>query len=465
MSIFSFSYDLDKFDDVVDTLGRNSLARTIARELHDCNSCPDGRVLGLYGSWGAGKSHVLAQVIKHCIDQNAIDDVYIVPCIFKAWRYETEGDLAPGLIRSLIQLPQHPEIKSKLSLFDDDKLLEETKKIAKELLSIVLDLSLATVPAGQVVSGALQRLGKRISESSVDALQKQPDDDDAKIDEVQKKMKKLVDSILQQAKQKYPDKRPRLVIFIDDLDRCSPKNMVRLFEWLKNHLLVDNCVYVLALDHVAAARAIVGEYKNYLEDDKDLAYGLRYLEKLIDSEYELGQSKKLEYMAIQALYEESAPYRQCDDLKILAERIEGTQFAGSDLIPALMSMQCLRTPRTTLKIIAKFTRIIEEFKSPQWSDERNSLPAYPFWILFMTSMYYRLEPEQFTRFVAGELSIYNLMRGENTKTRTGAENSSLFGPLADFEQFALNFRTKTGGNVPVPLTEQRQLLARLVHEN
>ncbi len=104
------------------------------------------------------------------------------------------------------------------------------------------------------------------------------------IDEVKGKMAELVEAILDSAHEADPTKQKqyRLVIFIDDLDRCSTERMVRMFEWLKVHMLVERCTYVLALDHIAAARAIVGRYREYLGEDQDLAYGLRYLEKLIE---------------------------------------------------------------------------------------------------------------------------------------------------------------------------------------
>jgi RecA/RadA recombinase len=461
-----FSWDLDQFDNADDMLDRAGLAQTIANELRDSRKCPDGRVLGLYGSWGAGKSHVLAQVIKNCLDQNENAGVYIIPCIFKAWRYETEGDLAPGLIRSLIQLPDHEGINTSLKLFDKDKSAEEYKKIGKELLKIVLELSIATIPAGQVVAGALTRLGKQLADSSIDSLTKQPEDDDASIDKVQKKLHQLVTEILEQAKRKNPNKTSRLVVFIDDLDRCSPKNMVRLFEWLKNHLLVENCVYVLGLDHVAAARAIVGEYKNYLKDDKDLAYGLRYLEKLVDSEYELGGSDKLEFMAIRDLYSGDPEYNDCHDIKQLVEKIERGQIGGTVRnAELLLKLQCLRTPRTMLKVIAKFTRAISAFSASHWDVERSNLSAYPFWILFMVAIYYRLDPNEFTRFVSGESTIYKLIDGQENVELQSVKDENPFGPMADFEGFAARFTIMAGKEVKPPKPDKLRMLAQMIHQS
>jgi hypothetical protein len=458
-----FSFDLNGFQEAIDSLDRKDLVRSIFDDLTILDDRFDRGVIGVYGSWGAGKSHVLAQVIKACIDNNHDhENIYIIPCIFQAWKYETEGDLAPGLIRSLLKLADHDYLHGKLSLWDSDKSKEEFKKIGKELLSIVLELSIPLIPGVQAFSTALIRFSKKVSDSGIDALQKQPGEEDAAIDKVQAKMQELVESILNQAKQVNPHRQYRLVVFIDDLDRCSPKNMVRLFEWLKNHLLVENCVYVLGLDHMAAARAVVGEYKNYLsdEDSKDLAYGLRYLEKLVDSEYELAPSERLEKMAIQTIYPLDNEYRQCEDLEELAVKIASQDFAGVYLVSDLIKLECLRTPRTVLKIMTKFSRVIETCKKPEWKNKLQNVKEYPFWILFLTAMYYQLSPDELIGFVEGKSELYKLM--SNSDSNIGA---NIKGPRANFANFAYNFQRKTEGKVRVPDEERRQMLWKLVTQS
>jgi hypothetical protein len=461
-----FSWDLNHFSHAKDALDRTTLVQTIVQDLRNPMEEPDGRVVGVYGSWGAGKSHILAQVINSCLDSNQNGgDVHIIPCIFQAWKYETEGDLGPCLVHALLKLPEHPTLKARLPLLDDEKFKQEFRTIAKELLSVILDLSVSVIPGAAAASTTLKGIAKVIEktgDAAIDSVNKSLNEDDAAIEKVQKKMQQLVDSILKQAEVQFPHRQHRLVIFIDDLDRCSPKNMVRLFEWLKNHLLVKNCVYILGLDHIAAARAIVGEYKSYLSDDESrkLTYGLRYLEKLIDSEYELAPSKHLEKMAILDLYKgkESAEtvYGNCTSLEKLAEAITGKQFTGIRLIQPLVALPCLQTPRTMLKIMTKFTRVIEAFSSPQYEEQRNNFDAYTFWVLFLIAMYYRLEPEDFTRFVAGKGEVYQGNGSDEAK----AGNT----PRAEFLAFSIEYlREESGFRIPQP--KVLQVLAQLIHQS
>jgi hypothetical protein len=76
------------------------------------------------------------------------------------------------------------------------------------------------------------------------------------------------------------EKRPRLVIFIDDLDRCSSEAAYRLLEGLKIHLNLPNCVFVLGMNQGAVVDLLA---QQFAKNSSDALAGQRaesYLEKL-----------------------------------------------------------------------------------------------------------------------------------------------------------------------------------------
>jgi tetratricopeptide (TPR) repeat protein len=75
----------------------------------------------------------------------------------------------------------------------------------------------------------------------------------------------------------------RLVVFIDDLDRCSPDRIAEVLEALKLFATTPNCVYVLALDQDIVAQSIQAKYKDSAGVSRDgaLINGARYLEKIV----------------------------------------------------------------------------------------------------------------------------------------------------------------------------------------
>lgn len=70
----------------------------------------------------------------------------------------------------------------------------------------------------------------------------------------------------------------RLVIFVDDLDRCSEQQAVRLLEAIKLYLQTRYCVFIFGMDGAAARRAVctVLSYKSPEEAQE-------YLEKLFQT--------------------------------------------------------------------------------------------------------------------------------------------------------------------------------------
>lgn len=85
----------------------------------------------------------------------------------------------------------------------------------------------------------------------------------------------------------------RLVVFVDDLDRCLPEKAIEVLEAIKLFLDVENCVFVLGLDQEVISRGIEMKYKEFGEQqDGDnrqhfTIEGVRYLEKIIQLPFQI----------------------------------------------------------------------------------------------------------------------------------------------------------------------------------
>ena len=277
-------------------------------------------------------------------------------------------------------------------------------------------------------------------------------------------MSKLVAAVLDDAHKINPNYRYRLVIFIDDLDRCSPENMVRMFEWLKVHLSAPNCTYVLALDHRAAAQAIIGRYKEYISQRSDnvgLGYGLRYLEKLVDQEYELGPATRVEQMAIHQVFGYQTGQKRLS--AVIGEQVG--QFPGRVHMNNLLEMRTLQLPRTMLKILAKYKNVMAILSDPVVLPLRQRLRnAYPLWTLLLTAMYYRLDPSHLDDFIRGRGNIYSLLKDyQSVPEDEWAEDPT--SPLYEFCHFAYNLNKQAGSTIPFPALKELRELAEIVRQN
>jgi Cdc6-like AAA superfamily ATPase len=75
--------------------------------------------------------------------------------------------------------------------------------------------------------------------------------------------------------------RGKLVIFIDDLDRCSPDKIPEILEAIKLFTTSKNCMYVLGVNHHIVSRAILDKY-HFSERE-----AAEYLEKIVQIPFQL----------------------------------------------------------------------------------------------------------------------------------------------------------------------------------
>ncbi len=144
----------------------------------------------------------------------------------------------------------------------------------------------------------------------------------------------LVDSASQDV---FPRGKPRVILYIDDLDRCPPQRVVEVLEAVQLLLSTKLFIVVLGLDTRYVTRALEKEYKEILQHEGDPS-GLDYIEKIIQIPYRVRPIEKDNlqiYLKGQMEFEQLSTDARDKALKNGSASQPGQQaVAGSDTAPA-----------------------------------------------------------------------------------------------------------------------------------
>lgn len=254
--------------------------------------------IGVFGTWGSGKTSLMKMVKK-----NLPDDFTVA--WFDAWKYDKEETLWRAFLLNVLfaveqKSGETEELKTLKTMLYRGLEFEKTGGVTIDLAKLgakvaegAIQIGLSFIPplatladmakelqksgTGNVAGGfetAIQRERTKIYVEQVRSLE-----------QFQDKFSKLVKSYIAPK---------RLVVFVDDLDRCLPEKAIEVLEAIKLFLDVENCVFVLGLDQEVIARGIEMKYKEFgAKQDGDSAQqnftieGVRYLEKIIQLPFQI----------------------------------------------------------------------------------------------------------------------------------------------------------------------------------
>lgn len=257
--------------------------------------------IGIFGDWGSGKSSIL-QIIKEEFDKE--DDKDSLCIYFNGWTFEGYDDAKAALLNSILkELENNKKISSQVK----DAIKEKSKKLWKSIdwmrgAGMVLkNVALPAVSA--YFSGGLSLVPFAIHKIS------EWDDNPEKIIEIlqSEEGKEIYKSFVNQGKEESKNainavaefrkdfaellaatNFKRLVVIIDDLDRCSPERIIENLEAIKLFLNVPKTAFIIGADPRIVKYAIEHKYKNNKEIEEDNnRIVIDYLEKLIQLPYAL----------------------------------------------------------------------------------------------------------------------------------------------------------------------------------
>ncbi|TQR87999.1 P-loop ATPase [Mycobacterium hodleri] len=207
----------------------------------------DPLTIGVHAKWGGGKSTVLNLVSAELSGVNGIRVVTTNP-----WEYDDHEDVKGTIIAEVLDgLREH---------FDKDAKL--TEKIG-ELLGRVSWSRVGTVVAKGVLTQTLDFAG--LAKALTPKSRSSPES----MAGFKTAFGKLIESL--------PDTQ-RVVVLVDDLDRCMPPATVATLEAIKLFLSVPGMVFVIAADQDMVRDAIAMNLGGSPESSR---YAQRYLDKIV----------------------------------------------------------------------------------------------------------------------------------------------------------------------------------------
>jgi DNA polymerase III delta prime subunit len=263
-----FQYDKD---DVFknDSLDRKVIIENLSNLIW---SATQSFVISIESPWGTGKT-VFVKLWKQYLEKEN------TPCIyFNAWENDFISDPIIPFISTLDEY-----VKDEIKNIDDSKIkisLEKAKHlgayIAKKSIPVILKigtqglLNLDTEEVKKILNDEqLKEIPGLMSDFAEDAVNEFSKKKNS-INELKKKIKEIADELIIENK-----KKPPLVIFIDELDRCRPDFAILVLERLKHLFSVEGAVFVLSVDRRQLENSVKAIYGTEIDA---CGYLLRFID-------------------------------------------------------------------------------------------------------------------------------------------------------------------------------------------
>lgn len=265
-----------------DLLGFQHLSNAVISIIRKDHLLP--ATIGVYGDWGSGKSS-LVQIIQAELEK----EEGVVVLTFNGWLFEGYEDAKTALMGSILE-----------ELIDQKRLLPELKTKAKKLLrrvdglkaaggigKIALGLATGGWPIALTGGFDLIQIGKKaidyFKEADPEKLNEylkengkdndSEDDGDESLRRSIREFRKDFSTLLDESKIK------KLVVVIDDLDRCLPDTIIETLEAIKLFLFVRNTAFILGADERLVKYAVRKRFPELPGERVEV--GRDYLEKLV----------------------------------------------------------------------------------------------------------------------------------------------------------------------------------------
>lgn len=260
-----------------DKLGRLEFAKNLVRIIEKEDN---GYVLAIDSAWGGGKTH-FCHMFKNALNDGYKEDIIKGnKCLyFDAWENDFSEEPLVNFIGEILK--------------DENNIKEDTKENLKtstvNFVKAALPIAIkggASYWLGRILGKeTLEELKDGISELSGNLIENVLVEDINKYQEIKATIKIFKDSL-----KKIAPEGKKLVIFIDELDRCRPDYAIKLLEHIKYIFRTENVFFILSINRYELANSIQSVYGNI--DAK------AYLKRFVDYVVALPEPNHEEYIRV-----------------------------------------------------------------------------------------------------------------------------------------------------------------------
>lgn len=225
-------------------------------------------VLAIDSPWGTGKTSFIKMWQAHLEKQN------ITTLYFNAWESDFSTDPMVAFVA---------EISSLMEGFQKENgsykpHLAKTRKIATALAKRAIPAAVRVGTAGilNLDDFTEEAISNAAGEGIKDAI-----DLYSAEKTLMKQFHVALNATIESLKES--EKKPTLIIFIDEIDRCKPTYAIDLLERIKHIFNIENAIFVIALDKEQLSVSLKSIYGNGLN-------AREYLRRFIDIEFNLPEA-------------------------------------------------------------------------------------------------------------------------------------------------------------------------------
>lgn len=236
--------------------------------------------IGVFGLWGAGKSTLLKLVENKYEEKDGIECVSI-----NAWMFESYEDaksaIMEALLRELSEKKLFTSVKCKIQSLikriDFFKLGTNLVSSAAPVIASVasgnpLPMILSLPNTSENIGDTIKAVVSGIQNYRKEYVKSEEPSDETIVNNI-RIFREEFQSIIKESKIN------RVVVLIDDLDRCQPERIIETLEVIKLFLSVDKTTFIIAADENVIQYAIKKKYPKI--DGFNIDLDKEYIEKMI----------------------------------------------------------------------------------------------------------------------------------------------------------------------------------------